>query len=238
MAVYDLYLESGPKRRKTMVHIPRLLGCVANGPTTEAALDATPEAIRAFRRFLDRSGEIVDEDKAVDLRVVEHITAGQMLGDGSPYISFSCDTGTVTAAEIDLGVQRLAALLRELARWTGTRTGEQLDAEPPTGRTAREILLHVIGAQGPTLSIALGSAKGFGTIHGAAKRGELPIPVALSDTAELTSVLLKETTEEQRSHTRVISSGEYTLRKAVRGSLEHAWEHLAELSRRPEGPRV
>lgn len=238
MAVYELYLESGPKRRKTMVHVPQLLGCVANGPTTEAALDATPEAIRAFRRFLDRSGELVDEDEAVDLRVVEHVTAGKMLGDGSPYISFSSDAGTVTGAEVDLGIHRLGALLRELARWAGTRTGEQLDTEPPAGRTAREILLHVIGAQGPALSIALGSAPGFGTIHGAAKRDETSLPVALLDTAELARVLLEATTAEQRSHTRVMPSGHYTLRKAIRHSHEHAWEHLAELSRRPEGPRV
>ncbi len=236
MAIYDLYLESGPQRRKTMVHIPQLLGCVANGLTTEAALDATPEAIRAFRRFLDRNGELVDQDESVDLRVVEHITAGKMLGDGSPYLSFSCDTGPVPTAEVDLGTHRLTALLRELSQWAGTRTDEQLDEEPATGRTARAILLHVIGAQGPTLSISLGSAPGFGTIQGAAKRGELPIPVALSDTGELARVLLESTTAEQRSHTRVMSSGEYTVRKAIRHSLEDAWEHLAELSRRPNGP--
>ena len=238
MAVYDLYLESGPKRRKTMVHVPRLLGCVANGLTTEAALDATPEAIRAFRRFLERSGEHVDQDEAVDLRVIEHITAGKMLGDGSPYLSFSCDTGPVPASEVDLGTQRLTALLRELSRWAGTQTDGQLDAEPAAGRTAREILLHVIGAQGPALSIALGAAPGFGTIHGAAKRGELPIPVALSETGELARVLLEATTAEQRSHTRSMPSGEYTVRKAIRHSLEHVWEHLAELSRRPKGPRL
>lgn len=37
MTEYLFYLESGPQKRKTMVHVLSLLGCVANGPTTEAA---------------------------------------------------------------------------------------------------------------------------------------------------------------------------------------------------------
>lgn len=62
MATYRLFLESGPRRRKTMVHVPDLLSCVAVGPTTEEALTATPAAIRAFLHFLRRHGEPVDPD--------------------------------------------------------------------------------------------------------------------------------------------------------------------------------
>ena len=238
MTVYDLYLESGPKRRKTMVHVPELLGCVANGPTTDAALDATPEAIRAYRRFLARTGEAVATDNAVDLRVVEHVTTGQMLGDGSPYIIFGCDLASVTGNEIGVAERRLAALLGELAAWAAGQPDDRLDAEPATGRTARKILLHVIGAQGPALSIALGSAPGFGAIQGAARRGERPLPVAVEATAQLASRVLDATTAEQRAHRREMPSGSYTLRKSIRRSLEHAWEHLAELSRRPGGPAL
>lgn len=236
MAVYDLYVESGPKRRKTMIHVPQLLGCVANGPTTEAAMDATPEAIRAYRRFLARSGEPANQDDVVDLRVAEHITEGAMLGDGSPYISFTCDAGPVATTEIDLAVRRLAALLGELAIWARTQSDEQLDAMPTTGRTAREVLLHVMGAQGPCLSIALGTAPGFGAIHGAANRGERSLPVALADVARLAAVQLRATNERQRSQVLELASGSYTLRKSTRHMLEHAWNHLAELSRRPGGP--
>ena len=45
MTTYALYLESGPRRRKTMVHALDLLGCVAVGPTTEDALAATPDEV-------------------------------------------------------------------------------------------------------------------------------------------------------------------------------------------------
>jgi len=50
VSAYWLYLESGPKHRKTMVHVLDPLGRVAVGPTTEAALDATPVSKVAFTR--------------------------------------------------------------------------------------------------------------------------------------------------------------------------------------------
>src|SRR5205814_1779243 len=99
MTIYELYLESGPKRRKTMVHVLDLLGCVAVGPTTEAALAATPAAIDAYRRFLARHGGPVDAAAPIETRVVEHITEGDWLGAGSPYIMFGPDRESVTEAE-------------------------------------------------------------------------------------------------------------------------------------------
>ena len=54
MQTYKLYLESGPKKKKTMVHVLDLVGCIAKGPTTDEALNRTPEAIRAYLRFLKR----------------------------------------------------------------------------------------------------------------------------------------------------------------------------------------
>ncbi len=85
MPHYPIYLESGPKRRKTMVHVLDLLGCVATGPSTEAALQATPDAIRAYLRFLRRHGEAADLDAPFTTPVAEHITEGQWLGNGSPH---------------------------------------------------------------------------------------------------------------------------------------------------------
>jgi len=51
MTEYALYLESGPRRRTTMVHVLDRLGCIAQEPTTEEALQAAPEAIRAYLRL-------------------------------------------------------------------------------------------------------------------------------------------------------------------------------------------
>ena len=46
MITYDIYLESGPRHKTTMVHVLGLLGCIATGRTTGQALTATPDAIR------------------------------------------------------------------------------------------------------------------------------------------------------------------------------------------------
>src|SRR5512136_1947546 len=154
MTVYALYLESGPLRRKTMVHVLDLLGCVAVGPTTEDALAATPDAIRAYRRFLSRHGEPVAPDAPFETRVAEHITEGDWLGNGSPYLIFGPDFQPVSDEEVETFLNRYHGLREELATWAATQTDEQLDVPPDSGRTARAVLLHVLGATGGYLSAA------------------------------------------------------------------------------------
>lgn len=236
MVLYGCALESGPKRRKTMVHVPSLLGCVANGPTTDAALEATPDAIRAFRRLMRRAGEDVAMGDVVELRIDEHITDGKMLGDGSPYISFSFDAAPLLPDERDLALDRLRTMTDLLADWVDARV------EPPvplaTARSDDEILLHIIGAQGAFLSYALGSARGYGPIRTRAERSELPMAVALREAMTLTESVLTGATAGQRAAVRELPSGHYTLRKAVRRLVEHEWEHLREVGRRPHGPAI
>jgi len=241
MTSYALYLESGPKRRKTMVHIlhPDLVGCVAAGPTTEEALAAVSEAIAAYRRFLHRHGEPIDLDAPYSTHIAEHIIVGGMLGEGSPYIMFGPDHGSATDADFIRTLARSRALREEFATWTNSRPDAALDAPPPSGsRTARAILLHVLGATGPNLSGALATAPGFSALHGSAARAELPIPVALRRSSEMIAARLAESTPEQRSAVRDLPAGPRTLRKALRQLLEHDWTHLVELSRFPDGPAV
>ena len=236
MTVYALYLESGPQHRKTMVHVLDLLGCVAVGPTTEDALAATPDAIRTYCRFLGRHGEPVVPDAPFDTQVVEHITQGDWLGNGSPYLVFGPDLQPVTGEEVETFLGRHHWLREELATWAATQTGEQLDAPARGGRTARAVLLHVLGATGGYLSAALGGAPGFSRLHGAAERGELDLAEALRGSAALAAERVRATTPEERAAVRQLPKGARTLRKALRRMLEHDWEHLAELSRRPGGP--
>ena len=242
MQTYALYLESGPKRRKTMAHALDLLGCVAVGPTTDAALAATPDAIRAYLRFLARHGESLASDAPeapFETRVVEHITEGAWLGNGSPYLVFEPDLDPVSEEEIERYTNRLRWLLDELATWAAAQTPEQLNATPAEGgRSARAILLHVLGAQGGYLAAALGSAPGFSALAGAAERGERDLPDALRRSAEMAAARVYATTAAERAAVRELPAGPRTLRKALRRMLEHAWEHLAELGRRPGGPAL
>jgi predicted RNase H-like HicB family nuclease/uncharacterized damage-inducible protein DinB len=234
---YLLYLETGPKRRKTMVHVPDLLGCIANGPTTGEALDATPEAIRAYLRFLRKHGDAVDPEAAFDTRVAEHITEGEWLGNGSPSVLFGPDVRPVSEAEVETFLGRFHALRQELASWAEAQSDGHLDAEPPAGgRTARRILLHVLSVPGAYLSPVLGGVSGFSRLGSAAERGEISLADGLRRVEAMASELVRATTPEQRAAVVERPKDMRTLRKAIRRMLEHDWEHLAELSRRPGGP--
>src|SRR5262245_28158604 len=137
MITYDLYLESGPRRRKTMVHVLDLLGCVAVGPTTDDAVAATPEAITAYRRFLRHLGEEIDATSPIATRVVEHVTEGDFIGQGSPYILFGPDRDPLSDAEIATMLRRIAGTGDAFAAWFSQQSAEALDAVPSHGRPAR-----------------------------------------------------------------------------------------------------
>jgi predicted RNase H-like HicB family nuclease len=194
MTTYALYLESGPKRRKTMVHVPALLGCVAVGPTTDEAIAATPDAIRAYRRFLRRHGE------AADPEVPFHV---------------------------------------EVAAWVTTRADADLDAEPDGGgRTVRAILLHILATPGAYLAAALGGAQGFSALQTAAERGSVPLAEALRRVPAMVEARVAAAAPGQRTGVVHRPKDVRTLTKAIRRTLEHDWEHRAELARRPGGPAI
>ncbi len=236
MTAYRLRLESGPQKRKTLVHVPELLGCVASGPTTDEALTATPDAIRAYGRFLRRHGEDVPLAEPVETAVVEHITAGDFIGNGSPYIVFEGDLEPVTADEVERYVGRLTGLLEEMAAWVASQPPERLDAEPPTGRTGRQIVLHVLGSGAAYLGPSIGNPPGASALAAAADRGDVPLDEALRRLGLLVSERVLATTAEERAMVRNHPKGARTLRKSLRRLLEHTWEHLAELARREDGP--
>ena len=147
---------------------------MAVGPTTDAALAATPEAIRAYLRFLRRHGDEVDPEAAIATRVAEHITEGYFLGNGSPNIVFGPDLAPLTDAEMTRMLRRFAGMSEELAAWAATQTDAALDAVPPAGgRPAREVLRHVLAARGSYLAASLGGSQGLHRIATAAERGEI-----------------------------------------------------------------
>jgi predicted RNase H-like HicB family nuclease/uncharacterized damage-inducible protein DinB len=238
MIEYRLYLESGPKRRTTMVHVPQLLGCMANGPMTEEALDATPEAIRAFLGLLNDTGEEVDAKAPFTITVVEHITEGVWLGNGSPYVTYAPDLEPVSDAEVNLLAHRYQHLRERLAAWAEAQADAALDARPEKGRTARGILLHVLPGAGAYLSPITGGSSGYSRLQVEAERGELGLANAIRQVGSKAADQIRSTTPKQRSAVIQRPKEIRTLRKALRRTLEHDWEHLRELSRRPGGPVV
>lgn len=235
---YALYLESGPKHRKTMVHVLDLLGCVAVGPTTEEAIAATPDAIHAYLRFLKHCGEDVDPDAPFSTHVEEHITEGDWLGNGSPYLMFGPDRKPVTGEEIATFTRRFHEMRSLMAEWVARQTDEALDADTKAGRKNRVIVLHFLAAAGNYASPLFGGISGNSKVVSAAERGDLSLADGLRQSEGLISGALRASTEQQR--TQVVERGQTTrsLRKAMRRTLEHDWEHIAELSRRPGGPTL
>lgn len=239
MTVYDLYLESGPRRRKTMVHVPSLLGCVATGATTEEALANTPAAIQSFLSLLAHLGEDVNPGSPVETRVVEHITEGQWLGNGSPYLLFAPDRVPLSDDAIRSALDRFDRFNQFWQDWMGTQRDVDLDATSNAGgRTARAVLMHVLGARGSYLAAALGGAPGFGRIHSAVERGDLELIPAFAQSGDLIRARVEATSPAERTGVRELPAGPRTLHQALRRMLEHEWEHLAELARRPGGPKL
>lgn len=233
MATCELYVESGPKRKKTMVHVPALLGCIATGRTTEEALAATPDAIREFLRFLERHGEPVSADEPIAIEVAQHVTEGDWLGNGSPYLVFDTDLEPVSDEETALHLRRFRWMREDLAAWVRTQSDAQLDAEPlPKGRPARKIILHVLAVPGSYLSAALGGASGFSRLQTEAERGLVALDEALMRCVDMVEARVAESTPEQRSRVLRRPKDIRTFRKALRRMLEHDWEHGMELAKR------
>ena len=60
LLTYSLYPRIRPRKKRTMVHVPDLLGCAFSGPTTDEAVAGAPTGIRKYLEFLQDTGEEVD----------------------------------------------------------------------------------------------------------------------------------------------------------------------------------
>jgi hypothetical protein len=99
--------------------------------------------------------------------------------------------------------------------------------------------VHVAGTPAAYRAAATGTRPGASRLHTLPERGEVPLPESLRRNLALTVDRLRATTREERSTVRQRPKDVRTLRKAIRRILlEHDWEHLRELSRRPGGPVI
>jgi predicted RNase H-like HicB family nuclease len=221
VTTYDLYLESGPQMKTTYVHVPALLGCVLNGATTQAALDATPGMIRAYLAFMARAGEDANLDAAFRTRVAEHTTAGGFLG--SRFLP--ADAKRLTTRESDVLMRRLDALHGELRRLTADLSAKQLTEPPPKGRPIRRILTHIC-AEGGYLRGVTGASR----IQREADEGKTDPLDALDRLHALEVERLKSMSAEERRGVIMRGQSPWSARAAVRRMLEHGWEHYVEIA--------
>jgi predicted RNase H-like HicB family nuclease len=236
MISYKLYLESGPRQRKTMVHVLDLLGCVATGSTTSEALLATPNAIKAYLFFLYQHGELVEVDSPFSSQVVEHVLEGPWLGNGNPASGFTPDFDPITLKQRDCYLQRLTWLHAGILDLIHDLSTDVLIAKPPVkGRSIKHILTHLAEAEYAYLQVALRKTPGLHAAMQATMDGPEEVAGTLSGFWQIVTNRLRGMTvndlEQQVPRGQVL----WTSRRMFRRLLEHSWEHMQEIAHRLNG---
>jgi uncharacterized damage-inducible protein DinB/predicted RNase H-like HicB family nuclease len=233
MTEYALYVESGPKRRTTQVHVLDLLGCVAVGPTTDAALGATPDTIRAYLRLLQAHGEPVDPGAPFTTAVAAHVTAGPWIGQGDPVEGFAPDFAPLAPDDLARYLRWSAAIRAGLLSLIRATPPERFAADPAAGsRTMARIVEHISEAGAAYVRSTVGAVDGLSAALRAVRESRPEdLPATLPRVWEIEAARLAAMSEDERA--RQIPHGRllWTARRGLRRLLEHEWEHLQELTR-------
>lgn len=226
--MYALYLESGPQRKRTLAHVLDLLGCVLQADTTDEAVAAAPDAIRAYLRYLRRHGEKVDPDERIATRLAEHNIEGLFSGqaiwpqDLKPLAPVALAR---YARWLDWSRADLLALVKGIDE-------KRLRAKPAKGRSLRDILLHVLGADKGYVYALVGPLKAVGEPTNAADRGDLDLRIALEEAGAAATDRLQMLTPAERAGVRKAGQSTYSAHRIIRRMLEHEWEHRREIAAR------
>jgi len=226
--VYALYLESGPQHKKTLAHVLDLLGCVVQGDTTAEAVAATPDAIRAYRTFLERHGEKLDGASKIETRIAEHNTEGLFSGQAI----WPQDLRPLAPAALARYLRWLDWSRADLLALVKGIADKDLRAKPPKGRSLRDILLHVLGADKSYVYALVGPLKLMGEPTNAAERGDLDLRVALKESRAAAIDRLTTLTLAERARVRKAGQSTYSAYRVIRRMLEHEWEHRREIAAR------
>jgi len=226
--VYALYLESGPQHKKTLAHVLDLLGCVVQGDTTAEAVAATPDAIRAYRTFLERHGEKLDGASKIETRIAEHNTEGLFSGQAI----WPQDLRPLAPAALARYLRWLDWSRTDLLALVKGIADKDLRAKPPKGRSLRDILLHVLGADKSYVYALVGPLKLMGEPTNAAERGDLDLRVALKESRAAAIDRLTTLTLAERARVRKAGQSTYSAYRVIRRMLEHEWEHRREIAAR------
>jgi predicted RNase H-like HicB family nuclease/uncharacterized damage-inducible protein DinB len=228
MAAYALYLESGPQKKTTLVHVLELLGCVAIGKTSDEAVAATSDAIRAYVQFLDRHGEKLDTRAKVETRIAMHNTEGLFSG----HAIWPQDLKPLGPAGLGRYLRWLDWSRADLLELVNGMDDDGLRAKPPAGRSLRDILLHVLDADKGYVYSLVGPLKAMGDPTNAADRGDLDLRIALSEARAAAIDRLKGLTPAERRTVRRAGQSQYSAHRTIRRMLEHEWEHRREIAAR------
>lgn len=229
---FDLYLETGPRHRKTMVHVLALPGCVAMGATTEAAIENARSAIRERLDFLGRHGEALIDPEPIELVVAEEDTTGSWLGFGVAL--FGPDREPISTDELRRQVTWLGWSREELTSAARALPGELTTNPAGGGRAVIVILHHVAGAERAYLNSVLGPLPGLNAALTAAEQAGNEPWDAFAQARAMVLERLTAMTDAERALVVQRGGQVRSTRRMLRRMLEHEWEHTLEVRARLE----
>jgi predicted RNase H-like HicB family nuclease/uncharacterized damage-inducible protein DinB len=225
---YALFLESGPQKKTTLVHVLSLLGCVVQAKTTDQAVADAPDAIRAYLRYLARHGEKIDPEAPVDVTIAQHNTEGLFSGQAI----WPADLGPLATRDLARYVRWLGWSRADLLALVKGIDDRRLRTKPTQGRSLRDILLHVLGADQSHVYALVGVFKPVGDPTNAALRGDLDLRVALDEERAAAIARLAQLTPQERATVRRSGRSTRSAYRVIRRMLEHEWEHRREIAAR------
>jgi predicted RNase H-like HicB family nuclease/uncharacterized damage-inducible protein DinB len=228
VTAYALYLESGPQHKKTLAHVLDLLGCVVQGDTTDEAVAAAPDGIRAYRDFLERHGEKLDTAAKIETQIAEHNTQGMFSGQAI----WPQDLKPLAPAALARYLRWLEWSRADLLALVKGIDEKVLRAKPAKGRSLRDILLHVLDADKAYVYGLVGPLKAMGEPTNAADRGDLDLRIALKEARAAAIDRLKTLAPAERARVRKAGQSTVSAHRMIRRMLEHEWEHRREIAAR------
>jgi uncharacterized damage-inducible protein DinB/predicted RNase H-like HicB family nuclease len=222
-----------------MAHVLELCGCTAQGATAESAIAGTPQATRAFLRFLARHGEPAEPDAQFQIKTAEHVVRpGRFVGSGSPLVTFRPDLRPISLHEIETLLRQLDCLTTDLLEMVGRLTPRRLTTRPDENtRSVREVLEHLVEAERFYLRSTLGTDAAPQAPVASIRSRENDVIAWMKRVRQLSNDRIRALTPAQRRRVvRVTSlrwfSATWTVRKMLRRMLEHEWEHFVKLAAR------
>jgi len=188
------------------------------------------DTIRSYLRYLHRHGEAVDPNEKIETRLAEHNTEGLFSGQAL----WPQDLKPLSPAALARYVKWLGWSRADLLALVKGVDEKRLRAKPAAGRSLRDILLHVLGADKSYVYGLVGPLKAMGEPTNAAERGDLDLRVALEEARAAAIDRLKALTPAERRNVRKGGQSLYSAHRVIRRMLEHEWEHRREIADRLE----
>jgi predicted RNase H-like HicB family nuclease len=234
---FDVYVETGPKHRKSMTHVLALPGTIASGDTLEQALDNTRAAILERVAFLRRHAEKPRNPEPIELVVAEEDTTTGFIGFAAA--TFQPDLEPISKPELERLVRQAEWAREELLEAARAQRGGLRGGPPGKGRrrSPREILAHVAGAERAYLNSVVGPVDGLNAAIKTIEASPDDPWDAMARARELLLGRIRALTQDERTGVFKRGKEQRTARRMMRRTLEHEWEHVLELRSRLPAPK-